>query len=255
MRQAVWHLGCVLCLLALPALVLAEPWAGTLQQGGTLTVEPGSRRALIEQAGQRRPLWDGVHRLDDGSTVTVRDGIAVPTAAMLEAWRAGPVPAATYAERYCEQLVRKTCGFDRACDHHAACLHARTLLAAETREQRDLPLAAGAYPHTATSARCQAALAAPASAACPSLAAATGDSRCQALVARACGQTDACRASPACDAARQLLALETDERLGNADPAAVSLTGRQCLEAIANPFFAACAAVGDPPAAGTVPAH
>ncbi|TVQ93756.1 MAG: hypothetical protein EA400_01955 [Chromatiaceae bacterium] len=229
-----------LLLLALLPSALAESWQGALQRGGTLTVDPGSRRALIEQDGRERPLWDGVHRLEDGSTVTIRDGIAVPTAAMLDTWRGGPVPAATYIDRYCQQLVRKTCGFDNACNHGAACLRARTLLAAEGREQRDLPLTAGSHPQTDTSGRCRAALAEPDFTACPSLTAVTGDSRCRALVAQACGEADACATSAACDAARQLLALETEERLENDDPAVASLTGRQCLEALDNPFFAAC---------------
>jgi hypothetical protein len=234
------------CILALSVALtpitpaVAQIWQGDLERGGSVTVDGSSRRPVYESGSVNRPLWDGVHRLRDGSTVIVRDGVAVPTPDMLRAWAGESAPEATYADRPCEQLVRKTCGFDQACGTAAACLTARTLLADEGREQRGLPLSAGSHPQTGTSARCLAAITDPAFPPCASLTRAGGDSRCRALVTQVCGAADQCATSPACDAARQLLALETDERLGNDDPAAVSLTGRQCLQAADNPFFAAC---------------
>jgi hypothetical protein len=36
--------------------------------------------------------------------------------------------------------------------------------------------------------------------------------------------------------------METEERLTNEDPGLLSLTGRQCLEAMGNAFFSACQA-------------
>jgi hypothetical protein len=90
-------------------------------------------------------------------------------------------------------------------------------------------------------ARCREALDDPAFTACASLAAGAGDSRCRALVRRTCGADGACSGTQACDAARQLQALETQERLTNADPSALSQTGSQCLEAMSNSFFRPCA--------------
>jgi hypothetical protein len=219
----------------------ADTWRGDLQRGGSLYVDPDTHRAVQDYGGVQRPAWDGVHRLEDGSTVIIRDGIAVPTEEMYQAWGQGGKPEPTFAERYCDQLVRKTCGFDNACSTSAACLRARSLLADEAREQASLPITAGAHPLTATSERCRQALSDPELGACASLEAALGDSRCHALVEQVCGAQGECDGSQPCDAARQLLDMETEERLTNDDPGALSITGRQCIEAMGNPFFKPCA--------------
>ncbi len=229
-------------LLAAPAID-AQTWRGALQRGGEIVVDPGTHRAVRQQDGATHPLWDGVHQLEDGSTVTVRDGVAVPTEDMYRTWRGSGPPAPVYAERWCTQLVRKTCGFDDACDTGAACLQARSLRADAQRERRELGLTrgldAGADAPTASAERCRLALAEPGFPACESLAAGAAG-RCRALVRRVCGEDDACADSQACDAARQLLALETEERLAAADPTAPSGTGHQCMEAMHNDFFTPC---------------
>lgn len=231
-------------LLAVSSGAHADSWRGALESGGQIVVDPGTHRALREENGASRQLWDGVHRLEDGSTVIVRDGVAVPTEEMYRAWSGGPASPSPYADRWCNQLVRKTCGFDDACDKAAACLQARSLLADVERERRDLAIIGGLTKGakigpTATELRCQKALADPALPVCASLTAA-GGSRCLALVSKVCGAHDGCADTQACDAARQLLALETDERLAVEDPAALSSTGRQCQEAMHNDFFTAC---------------
>lgn len=231
---------CLLALLAVPLITSAEPWQGRLQGGAEVTVDPQTRRAMGRIDGVQRPLWDGVHRLEDGSTVTVRDGIAVPTAPMVEHWEAEPKPEPMFASRYCAQLVRKTCGFDDACDTAAACLRARTLLGEEAQAQLQIGQGRADVPQTAATQRCLQALSDPSFPACASLTAKAGDSRCQALVERVCGAQGGCAETEACDAARQLQALETEERLINADPSALSLSGGQCLEAMTNPFFEPC---------------
>jgi hypothetical protein len=222
------------------AAVAADTWHGDLQGGGSIHVDPQTHRAVQDYGGVQRPAWDGVHRLDDGSTVIIREGIAVPTEQMYRAWEQGGRPEPTFAERYCDQLVRKTCGFDNACRTSAACLRARSMLTDESREQRDQPIIAGTHPQTPATAQCRDALGNPEFTPCNSLEAAFGDSHCRALVQQACGDKDRCGGSQACDAARQLLSMETEERLINDNPAAVSATGRQCIEAMGNVFFAPC---------------
>jgi hypothetical protein len=229
-------------MLGINGLGLAQAWQGRLQGGSTIQVDPQTRRATGMFDGEPRPLWDGVHRLEDGSAVIVRDGIAVPTAPMYEQWHGRHAPdEPRYAQRYCKQLVRKTCGFDEACGAAAACLRARSLLGEATQARREAIATGLDQASSATNARCREALDDPAFPACASLTAERGDSRCQALVQQACGADEACADSPACDAARQLQALEIQERLGRADPSALSQTGRQCLEAMTNRFFAPCA--------------
>ena len=221
--------------------LMGDSWRGDLQGGGSLYVDPETHRAVRDYGGVERPAWDGVHHLEDGSAVIIRDGIAVPTEQMYRAWKQGGRPEPTFAERYCDQLVRKTCGFDNACRTSASCLRARSMLTEETREQREQPITAGAHPLTETSARCREALSDPELTSCKSLEGEFGDSRCRPLVDQACGPDGECSASQACDAARQLLSMETEERLINDNPAAASATGRQCMEAMANAFFAPCA--------------
>lgn len=218
----------------------ADTWYGRVDGGPEVMVDPNTRRAVGIIDGQRRPLWDGVHRLEDGSSMIIRDGIAVPTEPMYESWQAVAKPEPIYASRYCNQLARKTCGFDNACNTAAACLRARTLLGEEAREQRELTKAGFGYPQTDASNCCRGALDDPEFPACESLAGLAGDSRCRELVVRVCGAENACADAQACDAARQLQAMETQERLTNADPSALSMTGGQCLEAMRNAYFKPC---------------
>jgi hypothetical protein len=237
---SVLPLACLLSCVTACIPALAETWEGRLQRGGQIIVDPYTHRAMRNENGMQRPMWDGVHRLDDGSAVIIRDGIAIPTEQMYQAWSEGGRPQPMFEERYCDQLVHKTCGFDNACNNSASCLRARTLLADEGREQREQPLTAGSYPLTATSELCRAALTDPAFEICSSLEAQIGGSRCRELVDRVCGERDRCAGTEPCSAARQLLRMETEERLINADPGALSGIGRQCLEAMGNAFFSPC---------------
>ena len=216
----------------------AETWQGQLQRGGLIRVDPDTHRAM--RGDGEGPMWDGVHRLDDGSTVIIRDGIAIPTEQMYQTWSGDTKPQPIFQDRHCNQLVRKTCGFDSACNNSAACLRARSLLADEGREQRDEPVTAGTHPRTAASELCRQALTDPAYNACASLEAAIGDSRCRDLVDQVCGSDNRCAQTQPCDAALQLLRMETEERLANDDPGALSSTGGQCLEAMSNAFFPSC---------------
>jgi hypothetical protein len=67
--------------LAIPGV--AHCWTGNLSNGSELRVDPGTHRAMQVDGDSARPLWDGVHRLEDGSVVIIRGGTAVPTEEML----------------------------------------------------------------------------------------------------------------------------------------------------------------------------
>lgn len=241
-----FHKNCWVVLLAAVALVLspkllsAGSWTGTLNDGSVLKVDPTTRRAMRYYNGGMAPIWDGTHRLEDGSVVIVRDGQAVPTEDMLNSWVAEPGATPKMRERYCDQLVRKVCGFQNECARSQACVLARQLLRMERDQQRRSPVGAGPRPHTQSSGECFDALANAAFPACSAPAPENGETACAKLVERVCGKDGRCSADIACDPARQLLQMETAERLESADPDARTPTGAECEKAMDNAFFEPC---------------
>ncbi len=232
----------LITLLLLGTANAADPWTGSLSTGGDLRVDPDTHRAWRTDGGREVPMWDGVHRLDDGSVVIIRDGTAVPSEAMLEAWESGVERQEQLANRPCEQLERRVCGPNNECRASAACLNARRLLNLEREAQRRAPYAAGAAPDTEATDQCQAALGDTAFPACQS---APGpddqaETPCRRLVERVCGEDGRCAERPACPPARQLLGQEDEERRAAGRADAVTPSGGQCLEALTNDFFAPC---------------
>lgn len=220
----------------------AGSWTGTLEDGSVLKVDPETRRPIRYFSGGSVRLWDGTHRLEDGSVIIVREGTVVPTESMLKAWNAAPEPESGMRGRYCEQLVRKTCGFQGECAKEQPCVLAHQLLRLERDEQRQLSPDAGLYPDTLSTSKCLDALSNPAFPTCTRSTATTKTTACGKLVSRVCGEEDQCENSPACDPAKQLLRMETQERLESSDPDAKTPLGRQCEEAEKNPFFTSCKA-------------
>jgi hypothetical protein len=225
LAAAVLALG---CLLATPLAARADPWSGTLHDGSQLRVDPDTHRAIRDQGGAERPMWDGTHRLDDGSVVIIRDGTAVPTKQMMETWDGGAEPKDAAQAADCARLVQRVCGPQDACGSADACLSARKL--------RDEAVPAGAA--AAGEQACAKALSDPAFPVCTQVARGATAGQCARLVERVCGADGRCAKSPACDPARQLLGLESEERA--ADPSGVTATGDQCREAMVNPFFKPC---------------
>jgi hypothetical protein len=189
--------------------------------------------------GGASPLWDGTHRLEDGSVVIVRDGQAVPTESMMNSW-AEPGSEPRLSERYCDQLVRKVCGFREECARSQSCVLARQLLSMEREQQRRAPMGSGPAPQTESSGECRDALSNPAFPICAASVNEGKETACKKLVDKVCGASNECDAGKACNPARQLLQMETEERLQSADPDALSPTGVQCEEAMDNAFFEPC---------------
>ncbi len=230
----------VLCVPLCQAAVAGQAWTGSLPGGGEIQVDPETHRATRVDGGRSMPMWDGTHRLEDGSVVIIRDGTAVPTEQMLQTWD-GRVPVRDeLAGKPCERLVRQTCGYDNACANSTACLNARRLLNSERDAQRRAPLEAGQRPSTPVSAECDAASASADYPPCASGARAAVDTPCRRLVERVCGVDDRCSGSSACDPARQLLRMEAEEQQSYRDPLTVTPSGVQCREAMTNQFFAPC---------------
>lgn len=231
-------IGAIWTILAVPTA--AETWQGLLEEGGHLRVDPESRRAVRED--DRRPLWDGVHRLEDGSTVIIRDGIAVPTGDMLETWQKRPRPVPHAPRGACEQLVARACGAQGECDRAAACFHARGLRNAERAEQRLAPFEAGPRPATAATETCRAGLA-DASAFPPCAQAGQSPSEkdpCARLVTRVCGPEARCAAATPCRLAEQLRQMEREALSAASDPGGFAEIRGQCAEALTNAYFEPC---------------
>lgn len=236
-----WMFFLVICLLALATgQVGADSWTGTLQDGSVLKVDPASRRAMRYYDGGTVPLWDGTHRLEDGSVVIVRDGQAVPTESMLNTWAAEPGAEPGMRERFCDQLVRKACGFRDECFRAQPCVLARQLLSMEREEQRRAPVGSGAWPQTQSSGECQEALSNPSFPACSASVPEEIETACRKLVDRVCGASGQCSSGTACGPARQLLGMENNERLESSDPDALTPTGAECRKAMDNSFFKPC---------------
>ncbi len=218
----------------------AGSWTGTLQDGSVLKVDPDSHRAMRYYNGSMAPLWDGTHRLEDGSVVIVRDGQAVPTESMMNSWMGEPGSEPSMRARYCDQLVRKVCGFHDECRRDQPCILARQLLGMEREQQRRMPVGAGSWAHTPSGGECRDALSNPAFPTCGSSTPGAEQTACRKLVEKVCGDADQCETAKACSPARQLLQMESDERLQSADPKALTPTGAECEKAMDNVFFEPC---------------
>jgi hypothetical protein len=112
-----------------------------LQRGGVVTVDPDTNRASVTQDGVTTPLWDGTHRLQDGSILIIRRGTSVPRMPV-PAPRRIPEPAieqweGTLIVGYspCEKLVHRVCGPQNKCCDLEGCNLAQQLLTMEQEER------------------------------------------------------------------------------------------------------------------------
>jgi len=146
-----------LLLLPLSAARAADTYFD-MQGGGTVRVDPDTNRATITRGGVTTPMWDGTHRMEDGSILIINRGVAVPNQPVLDA-RKLPEPreeewASELIVGYspCEKLVRRVCGREDQCAGAEGCNLARQLLGME-REERDASDSQNLT--TYTSGRCQ----------------------------------------------------------------------------------------------------
>lgn len=256
------------CLLftAPPQWSQAAGWSAPLVGGGEVRVDPRTNRATVLRGGVETQLWDGSHRLQDGSTLIIRSGQAVPNAAILGSRRLPGQPERPRAEQWvgvpivgyspCERLVRRVCGLSQECSSVQACEPARQLLEMEQQERK-----ANDNPNymTHASGQCQEAdqdkaFFVSCGQAIPGQAVLspgqTGEvaghrppSACELLVDKVCGLQGDCSAQTACHAAQQLLqmARETSADQGGGTGSGVNPTEPQCVEALSDAgFFKPC---------------
>ncbi len=231
-------------LLTLPLCVAAQEWSGRLHDGSTIRVDPNTNQATGAGSAGERPLWDGVHRMEDGSVIIVKDGVV--TSRPLSAPPTGSDPAtdsATTASNgrplsQCVQLMVKVCGFNGQCDGSDSCGLARQLV---KLEQEELWQNRGENP-SQTARQCTQSLQDEEHfQACNTLVDEKSTTPCQQLVTHVCGGDDRCAAAPACNPAKQLLSMEQSERADNRRPGRMTHSSHQCLDAVKNSnFFQQC---------------
>jgi hypothetical protein len=137
--------------------VAAAEWTTGMQGGGVISVNPNTQRATLTRDGVTTPLWNGVHRLQDGSVMIINHGEVVsgkPAATPSQL----PAPEETDWEGAliagyspCEKLTHRVCGLHNECATSKACEPSRQLLAMEQEERTN---AADGSRMTYTSGQC-----------------------------------------------------------------------------------------------------
>lgn len=230
-----------LALTLIAGTAVGSTWNNELANGQSIAVDPSSNRVII-QSGQAsgRQLWDGVHRLRDGSIITIRSGVMVPNEQSMaqpgtpQPLQAGEPQAPRTAPQHsnaCDHLALKTCGLHGECGAAESCYLARQLLSLQRRSvssdpaQSDWAIAQcqGALQdeqHFRSCAASSRVLAAP----------------CDYLAARVCGKGQRCANSDACRMALQLLQLER-QQAADGGPGAAGQCRQMLLE---HAFFPPC---------------
>ncbi len=121
----------------------AGDWRGQLQGGGTVTVDPTTNRAMVEVDGVKTQLWQGTHRMKDGSILIVNKGVAVPNESIIESRQLDAPQPQDWEDVQivgfspCAKLVQRICGMENQCANGDACSPARQLLEMEESERAD----------------------------------------------------------------------------------------------------------------------
>jgi hypothetical protein len=232
-----FYIGILMVALAgLWTQVGAESWQSNLKSGGVVQVDPQTHKPTIYYRGGSTQLWDGVHELDDGSVLIVRDGVAVPDESMLQTWQGEPPRTAMERDTLCKRLIRKACGLNGECAGARACGLARQLERMAREEARRAPY--GQVP--ASQEECRKGLAD--DSLFPACARDSEMTPCKSLVRKVCGAKNQCAAADACGLAQQLQSMEREERSRVGRSGHETEIGTQCREATQNPYFAPCPA-------------
>ncbi|MGF1613584.1 MAG: hypothetical protein ACFCVA_06615 [Gammaproteobacteria bacterium] len=223
--------------------VSAASWTSRLADGRRIQVDPNTNRVTVfPERGNAQQLWDGVHRLEDGSTITIRSGVMVPTKAIVELRQRLPTPHLPESDALCQQLVRKVCGLHDECVDRPACAPARQLLQMSQDPARDAAEEPdpGATPWALE--QCRQALQDEAFfAACDKAQRGKAPTPCEQLLDKVCGPQQECRQQPRCSLAKQMLEMEAEERRSATNPDALTFTSHQCQEALDDEeFFNPC---------------
>jgi hypothetical protein len=221
-------------LISVPALAEDWAWQGSLMDGSRITIDPSTNKAMRTDDGVTSPLWNGVHRLNNGAVIIVRDGLVVRDETVIEAQQE---QARNRLNAACMQLVTKVCGPHNECDSSPACNPARQLLAME----RDELASSWSGSTLESSTLCLEALGnGNYFTQCTKRDAALDVSACERLVSKVCGSSRQCGETQGCQAANQLIAMEQQDLFNS--PGIPSPATGQCAEQLRQPaqIFQTC---------------
>jgi len=234
-------------LLGFSAASVADNWSSKLQDGSRIEVDPSTNKAIIHSPqGAEVPLWDGVHQLANGSTVTVRSGVMVPNEQVLglrDEYR-GDQAFEQQGPALCRILVRKVCGFHDECGDGSVCAQARQLLEFSEQELQEQAAPGYSSRFIETPSQCREALQRETYFVPCNKGRIRGErTACGVLADRVCGAQEQCAGSLSCIPAQQLVDMEFEERLAAENPDAPTPSTRQCQQGLENDaFFLACEA-------------
>jgi len=210
-KQASWLIA---LLLFAPLHTVLATWTGQLEDGRGIAFDPTTNRATITSGqGSGRPLWDGVHRLKDGSTVTIRSGVMVPTEKSLRPDTSPPALQQPVAEKpyvfperrsaACDRLVLKCCGLYQECEQRDTCCLAKQLRTLQRKASSSDPA-----EYRWATGQCEQAMQDQQNFGSCEYSAEVLAAPCYHLAQRVCGANNRCASSSSCRLANQLQQLQ-----------------------------------------------
>ncbi|KOR31440.1 hypothetical protein TI04_00875 [Achromatium sp. WMS2] len=223
--------SCVISILisVVPCSGISEVQTTSIH-GEAVSIDPNTNKPILTKTAT--PLWDGVHKLDNGTVITVKDGVVVPNTNLMPNDNSKPLTPTLSA---CTDLITKACGTKQGCANTQACSLAKQL----KKLWEEAPYAS--FPGVANTGQteCQDGLLNPLlfplcqqDLEIPTL--------CKQLVTRSCGPNNECAATTACNAALQLQQLAITDTVETLDTSVIKNHDRDCGEAFENSFFATC---------------
>ncbi len=238
------HISTLLLAVAILLPTSTFGWSGDLGDGSLISVDPTTGKVLRYSGTDSQQLWDGTHRLKDGSVVIVRDGIAIsgvgetttqPAETKIKKKRGEDKPPQAVSP--CIELIIKVCGFNGACNGSPACSPARQLLHME----EEAAWKGDRSGRIESIDQCRKAQQNSFFTPCGEAFKAKEPTSCKRLVTRVCGTEGECSDGKGCALAKQLLELEREELLLIQDQNIKPETSKQCEETLGkNDFFVPC---------------
>jgi hypothetical protein len=222
-----------LIILSTASFADSPSWNGALLDGSHIAIDPETNRVTRMTDGVSMPLWDGVHNLDNGAVIIVRNGVVIKDLAIIEAQHEQERDKLNAA---CMQLVRKVCGEHNECNSHSSCDPARQLLAMEREELTE----SWAGMVLETSTHCLEGLGNETFFK-PCMQNESGEKTlCEKLQAKVCGNHNQCAESEPCNAAKQLVSMEKQDKY--TVPGGFTYATAQCRDVMASDdnFFKVC---------------